>query len=106
MVFTVDIKLFLTESYFRNGTKIGGVGVYSMQNCIEKFQAEFPNSGVDYIQFKKTLDRAVNLFHRTGSILRKPSSGAVQKRTDEIVINAQDNGKCTKNICPTIESPN
>jgi hypothetical protein len=80
-----------------------------MQNCIEEFQVEFTNSAVDYIQFKKTLDRAVNLFHGTGSVLRKAGSGAVQKRTDKIAVNTQecqDNGKCTKNIYPAIESSN
>jgi hypothetical protein len=47
---------------------------------------------------------SVNLFRGNGSVLRKPGSGAVLKRTDEIVVN--NNGKCTKNIFPPIESPN
>jgi hypothetical protein len=79
---------------------------YSLHNCTEEFQGEFPNFVVDYMQFKKTLDSAVNLFRGTGSVLRKPGSGAVRKPADEIVANAQDNGKCTKNIYPTIESAN
>jgi hypothetical protein len=33
MVFTVEHKTFLIESYFRNDTKVGGVWVYSLQNC-------------------------------------------------------------------------
>jgi hypothetical protein len=41
MIFTVKYKPLLMESYFRNGTKVGGVWVYSVQNCIEEFQAEF-----------------------------------------------------------------
>jgi hypothetical protein len=52
---------------------------------IEEFQAEFRKVAVDYIQFQKTLDKAVNLFRGTGSILQKPGSGAVRQRTDEIV---------------------
>jgi hypothetical protein len=71
MVFTVEHKTFLIESSFRNGTKIGRVWVYSVQNCIEKFQTKFPNFAVDYIQFK------TELFHGTGSVLQKPGSGAV-----------------------------
>jgi hypothetical protein len=58
----------------------GGVWVYSVQNCIEKFQAEFPNFAVDYTHFKKTLDRAIHLFRGTSSVLRKPGSAAVRKR--------------------------
>jgi hypothetical protein len=103
MVSTVEHKTFLIESYFRNGIKIRGVLVYSVQNCIDESQAEFPNFAVDYI---KTLWTAVNLFRRTGSVLRKPSSGPVRKRTDEIVANAQDNGKCTKNTYSAIQSTN
>jgi hypothetical protein len=74
-----------------------------VQNCVEEFQAEFPNFTVDYIQFKRTLDIAVNLFRGTGSVLRKPGSGVVRKRPDEIVANAQD-VKCTKNIYPTMSA--
>jgi hypothetical protein len=42
------------------------------------------------MQFNKTLDRAVNVFREAGSVLRKPGSGGVRKRTDEIVANAQE----------------
>jgi hypothetical protein len=54
--------------------------VYSVQNCSEKFLAEFPNFAVHYTHFKKTLDRAVHLFRGTSSFLRKPGSAAVRKR--------------------------
>jgi hypothetical protein len=66
MVFTVEHKTFLLAKL----CKIVD---------IEEFQAEFPNFSVDYIQFKKTLDRAVNLLSQSGSVLRKPGSGAVRK---------------------------
>jgi hypothetical protein len=36
------------------------------------------------------LDRAVNVFRETGSVLRKQGSGGVRKGTDEIVANAQE----------------
>jgi hypothetical protein len=39
----VEYKTFLIESYFR---KVGEVWVYSMKNCTEEFQAEFPNFAV------------------------------------------------------------
>jgi hypothetical protein len=71
----------------------------------EEFQVEFRNVAVDYIQFQKTLGKAVNLFLGTGSILQKPGSGAVRKRTDEIVAYAQDNEKFTKNVVITQISP-
>jgi hypothetical protein len=49
-----------------------------VQQCIEEFQAKFPNFAVEYIQFK---NRAVNLFRGTDSVLQKPGSGAVRKCT-------------------------
>jgi hypothetical protein len=35
----------LIESYFRNrnGLKVNGSWIYSVQNCLEEFIAEFPN---------------------------------------------------------------
>jgi hypothetical protein len=54
MVFTVEHKTFFIESYFQNGTKVGGIWVYLVQNYIE----EFPNFAINHIQFKKTLDTA------------------------------------------------
>jgi hypothetical protein len=32
----------LIESYFRNGFKVNGSWIYSVQNCLEDFIAEFP----------------------------------------------------------------
>jgi hypothetical protein len=39
----------LIESYFRNrnGLKVNGSWIYSVQNCLEEFIAEFPNVIVD-----------------------------------------------------------
>jgi hypothetical protein len=39
----------LIENYFRNrnGLKVNGSWIYSVQNCLEKFIAEFPNVIVD-----------------------------------------------------------
>jgi hypothetical protein len=59
------------------------------------------------MQFNKTLDRAVNVFRETGSVLRKPGSGGIRKRTDEIVANAQEIMENTpKTLNPTIKSAN
>jgi hypothetical protein len=53
MVFILEHETFLIESYFLNGTKVRGVWAYSVQNCIEEFQAGLTNFAVDYIQFRK-----------------------------------------------------
>jgi hypothetical protein len=39
----------LIESYFRNrnGLKVNDSWIYSVQNCLEEFNAEFPNVIVD-----------------------------------------------------------
>ncbi|CAH1367790.1 unnamed protein product, partial [Tenebrio molitor] len=33
LVFTLEQKTFFIESYFRNGLKVNGSWVYSVQNC-------------------------------------------------------------------------
>jgi hypothetical protein len=50
-VFTLQQKTFLIESYFCNGLKVNDSWIYSVQNCLEEFIAEFPNVIVD----RKTL---------------------------------------------------
>jgi hypothetical protein len=47
MVFILEHETFLIESYFLNGTKVRGVWAYSVQNCIEEFQAGLTNFAVD-----------------------------------------------------------
>jgi hypothetical protein len=47
LVFTLEQKTFLIENYFRNGLKVNGSWIYSVQNCLEEFIAEFPNVIVD-----------------------------------------------------------
>ncbi|RZB41576.1 hypothetical protein BDFB_014039 [Asbolus verrucosus] len=42
MVYTLEQKTFLVESYLRSGTKVDGVRTYSVQNCIKDFRREFP----------------------------------------------------------------
>jgi hypothetical protein len=58
VLFTLEQKTFLIESYFRNGLKVNGSWIYSVQNCLEEFIAEFPNVIVD----------GVKLFRETGRL--------------------------------------
>jgi hypothetical protein len=71
MVFTLVQKTFLIESYFRNGLKVNGSWIYSVQNCLEEFIAEFPNVIVD----------GVKLFRETGGVYRRKTTGQPLKRT-------------------------
>jgi hypothetical protein len=48
-----DFRPLKDKSYFRNGTKVVPFSVYSVQNCIEEFQAEFRNFAVDHIELRK-----------------------------------------------------
>jgi hypothetical protein len=52
LVFTLEQKTFLIESYFRNGLKVNGSWIYSVQNCLEEFIAEFLNVTVDWKTFE------------------------------------------------------
>jgi hypothetical protein len=58
VLLTLEQKTFLIESYFRNGLKVNGSWIYSVQNCLEEFIAEFPNVIVD----------GVKLFRETGRL--------------------------------------
>jgi hypothetical protein len=53
LVFTLEQKTFSIESYFRNGLKVNGSWIYSIQNCLEEFIAEFLNVIVDRKSFEK-----------------------------------------------------
>jgi hypothetical protein len=43
----VQRGLLFAESYFRSGRKVNGSWIYSVQNCLEEFIAEFLNVIVD-----------------------------------------------------------
>jgi hypothetical protein len=58
---------FLIESYFRNGLIVNGSWIYTVQNCLEEFIAEFLNVIVDRKIFEDNLSRCVKLFRETGA---------------------------------------
>ncbi|CAH1379033.1 unnamed protein product [Tenebrio molitor] len=45
-------KIFMPESYIRNGRRVDGVWQYSMQDCSEEFRQEFPNVVLHYDNFR------------------------------------------------------
>jgi hypothetical protein len=74
-VFTLEQKTFYIESYFRNGLKVNGSWIYSVQNCLEEFIAEFPNVIVDRKTFEDNLRRCVKFFRETGGAYRRKTAG-------------------------------
>jgi hypothetical protein len=81
-MFTLEQKTFFIESYFRNGLKVNGSWIYSVQNCLEEFIAEFPkkyifflNVIVDRKTFEDNLSRCVKLFRETGGVYRRKITG-------------------------------
>jgi hypothetical protein len=80
-MFTLEQKTFFIESCFRNDLKVNGSWIYSVQNCLEEFIAEFPkkdfffNVIVDRKTFKDNLSRNVKLFRETGGIYRRKITG-------------------------------
>jgi hypothetical protein len=52
-----------------------------VQNCLEKFTAEFPNVIVDRKTFEGNLSRCVKLFRETGDGFRRKTTGRPLKRT-------------------------
>ncbi|KAJ3651966.1 hypothetical protein Zmor_017970 [Zophobas morio] len=47
MAYSLGHKIFLVQSYYRNGVKVEGDRTYSLQVCME----EFPNIIIDHMQF-------------------------------------------------------
>jgi hypothetical protein len=68
----------LIKSYFRNrnGLKVNGLWIYSVQNCLEGFIAEFLN-----VLLTENLSRCVQLFRETGGVYRRKTAGQPLKRT-------------------------
>jgi hypothetical protein len=68
LVFTLEQKTFLIESYFLKGLKVNGSWIYSVQNCLEEFIVEFPIVIVDRKTFEDDLSRCVKLFRETKGV--------------------------------------
>jgi hypothetical protein len=86
LVLTLEQKTFLIESYFRNGLKVNGSWIYSVQNCLE----EFPNVIVDRKTFEDNLSRCVKLFRETGGVYRRKTTGRSLKRTAAVIETARE----------------
>jgi hypothetical protein len=91
-VFTLEQKTFSIESYFRNanGLKVNGSWIYSIQNCLEEFIAEFLNVIVDRKSFENNLSRCVKLFRETGGVYRRRTTGQLLKRTAAVIETARE----------------
>jgi hypothetical protein len=91
-VFTLEQKTFLIESYFRNrnGLKVNDSWIYSVQNCLEEFIAEFPNVIVNRKTFEDNLSRCVKLFGETGGVYRRKTTGGPLKRTAASIETARE----------------
>ncbi|RZC34005.1 HTH Tnp Tc3 2 domain containing protein [Asbolus verrucosus] len=74
MIFTQEEKIFIVESYFRNGHLVDGVWQYSIQAGFVEFSQQFA-------------DACIELFHKTGLVDRKKSSGHPKKSTDQVIEN-------------------
>jgi uncharacterized protein involved in tolerance to divalent cations len=90
-VFTLEQKRFLIKSYFRNGLKVNGSWIYSVQNCLEELHnPEFPNVIVDRKTLEDNLSRCVNLFHETEGVYRRKTTGWPLKRTPSVIETARE----------------
>jgi hypothetical protein len=64
---------------------VNGSWIYSVQNSLEEFIAEFPNVIVDRKTFEDNLSRCVKLFRETGGVSRRKTTGRPLKRTVAII---------------------
>jgi hypothetical protein len=61
---------------------VNGSWVYSVQNCLEEFIAEFLNVIVDWKIFEH---RCVKLFRETGGVYRRKTAGQPLKHTAAVI---------------------
>jgi hypothetical protein len=80
----------LIESYFRNGVKVNGSWIYSVQNCLEEFIAEFLNFIVDRKTFEDNLSRCLKLFRESGGVYRRKTTGQPLERTAAVTETARE----------------
>ncbi len=90
MVLTDEQRIFAIESYFRNGSKVNGNWIYSMQDCFLEFQEKFPAALVEYKSFYDTVTTSIHNFREIGSINRKKGSGRPLRRTEGLVNNVRE----------------
>lgn len=89
MVLLQEHKIFIVESYFRNGRRVEGVWQYSIQDCFEEFQQQFPDIVITYDTFRASVKHCIDRFRETGSVSRKEGSGRPTKRTEEVIENVR-----------------
>jgi hypothetical protein len=69
---------------------VNGSWVYSVQNCLEEFIAEFLNVIVDWKTFEDNLSRCVKLFRETGGVYRRKTAGQPLKHTAAVIETARE----------------
>ncbi|CAH1379233.1 unnamed protein product, partial [Tenebrio molitor] len=60
-------KIFIVESYFRNGHLIDGEWQYSIEACFEEFRLQFPDAALTYNTFHHNLKQCIQIFRETES---------------------------------------
>ncbi|CAH1372399.1 unnamed protein product, partial [Tenebrio molitor] len=89
MVFSQEQKIYIVESYFRNGHLIDDEWQYSIEACFEEFRLQFPDAALTYNIFHHNLTQCIQIFRETGSVDRKKGSGRPTKRTEEAIANVR-----------------
>ncbi|RZC27715.1 hypothetical protein BDFB_014289 [Asbolus verrucosus] len=79
MVFTQEQKIFIVESYFRNGHLVVGVCQYSIQSCFVEFRQQFPDAVLTHNTFQRNLTYSIQLFCKIRSVDKK-CSGCPKKK--------------------------
>ena len=88
-MFTLAEKTFLIKCYFRNGRKVNGIWIYSIDECIEDFRNNFSNAAFTHQQFTECLKRCVTNFREKGSIIQR-NGGRPTICTEEIIAEASN----------------
>ncbi|RZC42730.1 hypothetical protein BDFB_010288 [Asbolus verrucosus] len=75
MVFILEEKSFMLESYFRNARKENGEWKYPSPDCVEEFRIKFPRTIFQYQDFVQQLKYSEGPFHKSRSVARKQLTG-------------------------------
>lgn len=87
---TPEQEAFILIAHYRSGTRNpDGNWTYSLQNCLEQFNEQFPDANVPYDQFVQRRHRIINRFEEKHCICKGKSTGRASKLTENVLDDIQ-----------------
>ena len=90
MVFSMEHKTFMIESYFRNGVAIEGEWHYNSGALWQELQQKFSDFNFIVADFYNVVRNTVRVFRETGSVHHKKGAGRPTLCTNEVIEDVEE----------------